>query len=429
MKSPPSAFGPSGSSSAPLGSIPRPGPSRSIDKSLEMRKQRNPFNVKTCYPRMNLFNLYQRSFGPENKDTIFLRSSKTVYWQKWRSKAVTRAYHGDWIQEKKFKRHYLPASLPALAVKSSLKKSRYGNREEKVPLAALMYQELERRLDVAIFRSCFADSVYEARRMVIYGAVKLNGVKCTSPWTRLHPGEMFTVDPMEIPMLNPGKTWPTKLGESYVVDMDAKKTSTPKKTEPTPAVKPSEPAEALPVEEETIEKSTTSTAETKVESAEEIPEADEDDPTINTESSEESNETTKPLTRKPHLTFTLPTYASPFLFIPPYLEVSFRLCSAVYLRHPTSGPGYCEIPTPWDADGEVMKLAWEWYTKQGLGRRIRRERREWDALREMKRDPFVEGHLRKHAIGGRVAIHGKYEGGRIGTARLGSAEPRLTPLK
>ncbi|KAI9629993.1 hypothetical protein KEM48_012407 [Puccinia striiformis f. sp. tritici PST-130] len=169
-----------------------------------MRKQRNPFNVKTCYPRMswnpqNLFNLYQRSFGPENKDTIFLRSSKTVYWQKWRSKAVTRAYHGDWIQEKKFKRHYLPASLPALAVKSSLKKSRYGNREEKVPLAALMYQELERRLDVAIFRSCFADSVYEARRMVIYGAVKLNGVKCTSPWTRLHPGEMFTVDPMEIP--------------------------------------------------------------------------------------------------------------------------------------------------------------------------------------------------------------------------------------
>jgi ribosomal protein S4 len=90
---------------------------------------------------------------------------------------VTRAYHGDWIQEKKFKRHYLPASLPALAVKSSLKKSRYGNREEKVPLAALMYQELERRLDVAIFRSCFADSVYEARRMVIHGAVKLNGVK------------------------------------------------------------------------------------------------------------------------------------------------------------------------------------------------------------------------------------------------------------
>ncbi|OAV92103.1 hypothetical protein PTTG_07869 [Puccinia triticina 1-1 BBBD Race 1] len=399
-----------------------------------MRKLRNPFNVKKSFPRMswnpqNLFNLYQRSFGPENKDTNFLRSSKTVYWQKWRSKAVTRAYHGDWIQEKKFKRHYLPASLPALAVKASLKKSRYGNREEKVPLAALMYQELERRLDVAIFRSCFADSVYEARRIVIHGAVKLNGVKCNAPWTRLHPGDMFTIDPMAIPMLNPGKTWPEGLGDSYVVDLDQKKKPTPKKIEPSPPAEQSEPVDALSANDETAEKPTTSQAESTSESSEVVPEADEDDPVVNTEPSDESKETIKPPTKKPHLTFTLPTYASPFLFIPPYLEVSFRLCTSVYLRHPTSGPGYCEIPTPWDADGEVMKLAWEWYTKQGLGRRIRRERKEWDALREMKRDPFAEGHLRKHALGGRVAVHGKYEGGRVGTARLGSAEPRLTPFK
>ena len=35
------------------------------------------------------------------------------------------------------------------------------------------------------------------------------------------------------------------------------------------------------------------------------------------------------------LPFHLPPFAAPFLFIPPYLDVSFRTCSAIYLRHPT----------------------------------------------------------------------------------------------
>jgi len=61
--------------------------------------------------------------------------------------------------------------------------------------------------------------------------------------------------------------------------------------------------------------------------------------------------------------FHLPDYATPFIFIPAYLEVSFQTCSAVYLRHPTARPGYSEIPTPYDADGEVIRLAWEWYAK------------------------------------------------------------------
>lgn len=61
--------------------------------------------------------------------------------------------------------------------------------------------------------------------------------------------------------------------------------------------------------------------------------------------------------------FHLPPYASPFIFIPAYAEVSFPTCSAIYVRHPTARPGYSEIPTPYDADGEVIRLAWEWYSK------------------------------------------------------------------
>ncbi|KAJ7054077.1 hypothetical protein C8F01DRAFT_1259830 [Mycena amicta] len=75
----------------------------------------------------------------------------------------------------------------------------------------------------------------------------------------------------------------------------------------------------------------------------------------------------------PDLTpFNLPFYASPWLFIPAYVEVSFPTCSAIYVRHPTARPQYSEIPTPYDADGEVIRAAWEWYLQNRS-----RKRTEW----------------------------------------------------
>jgi hypothetical protein len=59
----------------------------------------------------------------------------------------------------------------------------------------------------------------------------------------------------------------------------------------------------------------------------------------------------------------LPDWSSPWLFIPAYLEVCYKTCSFVYVRHPTARPGYSEIATPFAADGEVVRLAWEWYAK------------------------------------------------------------------
>ena len=45
------------------------------------------------------------------------------------------------------------------------------------PVGSLMFSEVERRLDVFVFRCCFAHSVYEARRLVLHGYVTLNGRK------------------------------------------------------------------------------------------------------------------------------------------------------------------------------------------------------------------------------------------------------------
>lgn len=45
------------------------------------------------------------------------------------------------------------------------------------PVGSLMFTEVERRIDVVIFRACLAPSVYEARRLVVHGSVLLNGKK------------------------------------------------------------------------------------------------------------------------------------------------------------------------------------------------------------------------------------------------------------
>jgi hypothetical protein len=72
--------------------------------------------------------------------------------------------------------------------------------------------------------------------------------------------------------------------------------------------------------------------------------------------------------------FTLPPYAAPHIFVPAYLLPSYLTCSAVYVRHPTARPGYSEIPSPFDAGGELMSLGWEWFSKNAPRMRGRRER-------------------------------------------------------
>jgi hypothetical protein len=66
---------------------------------------------------------------------------------------------------------------------------------------------------------------------------------------------------------------------------------------------------------------------------------------------------------KPYATPWKPRpYMSPFAFIPRYLEVNHRICSAVYLRHPVARPGVAEVPTPFGA--ETQQLAFNWYLRR-----------------------------------------------------------------
>ncbi|KAK4704998.1 small subunit ribosomal protein S4, partial [Phenoliferia sp. Uapishka_3] len=166
-------------------------------------KATNPTHIAKCFPRMswspaNLYNLHQRSYGPPTSSTKFTKSSLTLFQQKWTAKQLARGYHGDWIEEGKFKKSFMPDTLPRL---TGLK----GKDEEKVPLASMMFVEVEKRLDTVVFRCCFADSVYRARMMVVHGKVKLNGKKHSDPNTKLQPGDLITVDPTSVTTLQPPK--------------------------------------------------------------------------------------------------------------------------------------------------------------------------------------------------------------------------------
>jgi hypothetical protein len=66
---------------------------------------------------------------------------------------------------------------------------------------------------------------------------------------------------------------------------------------------------------------------------------------------------------KPYATPWSPRpYMSAFAFVPRYLEVNHKICSAVYLRHPVARPGISEVPTPFSPD--TMQLAFTWYLRR-----------------------------------------------------------------
>ncbi|ESZ90279.1 hypothetical protein SBOR_9329 [Sclerotinia borealis F-4128] len=66
---------------------------------------------------------------------------------------------------------------------------------------------------------------------------------------------------------------------------------------------------------------------------------------------------------KPYMTPWQPRpYMSAFAFIPRYLEVNQKICSAVYLRHPVARPGFSEVPSPFPMD--VLQLAHNWYLRR-----------------------------------------------------------------
>ncbi|MCJ1245778.1 mitochondrial 37S ribosomal protein nam9 [Trapelia coarctata] len=162
--------------------------------------------VRQSWNKYNLYNL-SRVKSPINQ-------GQTFFQQKWKAKALTRAYHGETIREKQWQRMFRPGirsvvpmnfeylarydgSEQALGRGSGVE-ARSGQKPLRIPRTPYMnmvYAPAERRLDTAIFRALFASSTRQARQFVVHGYVKVNGKKMIYPGYQLNPGDMFQVEP------------------------------------------------------------------------------------------------------------------------------------------------------------------------------------------------------------------------------------------
>ncbi|WFD41576.1 hypothetical protein MPSI1_000207 [Malassezia psittaci] len=300
-----------------------------------------------------------------------------MFQQRFRSKRLLRGYHGDWIPETRFRRWFLPTNLPSYAPVQQTGK--YDSQSTSAldspvpPVTSLFLREVERRLDVIVFRCCFAHSAYHGRSLVVHGKVKVNGVVVTDPNKLLEEGDLISVEPLSVPMLNPHV--------AKRVEQDRKLRS------------PKSQDAARPVEQQATQQNTEQESEEKVAESSDASEEKSYEPEKSaTELSAESKHPKQEQNQADALPqgvlpFHLPPFAAPFLFIPPYLDVSFRTCSAIYLRHPTltthlmrSRPTeqgqtppraqrvyHSDIPTPYPAGGEMYGLAWEFYVRNAPG--------------------------------------------------------------
>ncbi|WWC60853.1 mitochondrial 37S ribosomal protein uS4m [Kwoniella dejecticola CBS 10117] len=346
---------------------------------------RNVFNYNRAIPRMswapeNLFNLWQRTSpdSPIKRSHDFTRTNSTPYQLRFTAKRLLRGYHGDHIGYTKFSRWYMPEKLPAIHESSSGDSSemnkwvegreRSGGRtseersqkrkekNSKAPIGTMLFADVERRLDVLIFRSCFAQSVWEARRYVVQGHVKLNGQVIRNPNVMLEPGDLFSIDPKHIHMLRPP-------------------TPTPSSAEGAETGTETPPSEAVDAESESAEEVGATASSSGDADSSSFTEASAASQTPITTSLPDSTPSTFTSDSTSTSHFNLPSYAQPHIFVPAYILPSYLTCSAVYVRHPTARPGYSEIPSPYDAGGELMSLGWE-YFKRSMPR-MRKKTDKW----------------------------------------------------
>ncbi|KAF1850541.1 alpha-L RNA-binding motif-containing protein [Cucurbitaria berberidis CBS 394.84] len=164
-------------------------------------------NVRQDWSRWSLYSLSQL----KAPNVV----SRTYFQQKWTAKASTRAYHGEQLREKKWKRQF-SRNLPAVVGMDHKYLARHDGSEQAAgrgagadtqdkertppmtPYMQMAYYPLERRLDTAIFRALFASSVRQARQFVVHGLVKVNGKKMPYPGYMLNPGDMFQVEPSSV---------------------------------------------------------------------------------------------------------------------------------------------------------------------------------------------------------------------------------------
>ncbi|PWA00694.1 hypothetical protein BB558_000129 [Smittium angustum] len=265
--------------------------------------------VRLSWNRFNLFFLASKrkndlaTTGPNAR-------RRTAFQQQWLAKSETRAYHDADITEKQIHR-IIPRNLPTAGFDSRINSS------------ALLYANLERRIDFIVFRSHFASSIWQARRMILQGHVSLNGKKFMYPSHQVSDGDLITVNPKAICTL--------KAKEKTKQNIES---SESEQVKDTLDLNDASKIIQQPIQEKSSASAANRLVGGKIASA------------LNTE-----------------YEFAPRPYQQPFMFLPEYLEVNYNTCSTVFLRNPTINKSLCELPSPFPP--ELHALAFLYYSRRG----------------------------------------------------------------
>ncbi|EGW34256.1 uncharacterized protein SPAPADRAFT_59680 [Spathaspora passalidarum NRRL Y-27907] len=143
--------------------------------------------VRMSMNKKNLYNLIKK---PEATYT-----GKTLYQQKYLAKTETRGYHGEHINETRWKQLFSPGLKSNVQLDATM---RGAAGQKHTPMVLQTFSPLEKRLEIAIFRAMFASSVRQARQFIMGGHVSVNGVKIKHPSFPLKSGDVFHVDPVKV---------------------------------------------------------------------------------------------------------------------------------------------------------------------------------------------------------------------------------------
>ncbi|HKX80254.1 MAG TPA: 30S ribosomal protein S4 [Novosphingobium sp.] len=115
----------------------------------------------------------RRSYGPGQHGQR-RKSKVSDYGIQLRAKQKLKGYYGD-VTEKQFKRTYQEAS-----------RMKGDTGQNLIGL-------LEQRLDMVVYRSKFAPTIFAARQIVNHGHIRVNGVKCNIASRRVVVGDVISL--------------------------------------------------------------------------------------------------------------------------------------------------------------------------------------------------------------------------------------------
>lgn len=176
-------------------------------------------------------------FWPAKYD---VRKRRTVPWQHWASNVRYSEYWKLLRNKQVLKRMYLltERQFKKIVVKQS---SRYAKNKGMAHDKAML-QFLERRLDVIVLRAWLANTIMQARQIVVHGHFQLNGKKHNVPSYYVKPWDVISLkkrlQSSPLYSLVPISTWSSsvpswlkvnkKIFEIEVLDLpDVEKISTP----------------------------------------------------------------------------------------------------------------------------------------------------------------------------------------------------------